>query len=179
MNCTHILTKSFARAATLAGCLGLASVAAAQAPNSLSETYDAWTIQCQAVASPDGLSRQCQMSQELRQKETGQRVMMMAMTMSPDQATNVTIIAPFGLKLSGGIRIAIGEEQMVESGFNTCLPVGCVARMPLEQAALDRFRLEQSLRVMTVSENGRPLQTPMSLMGFSAAHDRLAQLAQE
>ena len=88
-----------------------------QIPTTLSETYDAWTVQCANTMEGEQARRTCQMSQELLQQESRQRLLLFAITKKGESSAKATMIMPFGLLLSEGVRVQIAEKELVGALF--------------------------------------------------------------
>ncbi|WP_171182194.1 invasion associated locus B family protein [Ruegeria sp. HKCCD8929] len=152
------------------------TASSAQEPNSLSETYGSWTLQCKTVAASDNSSsdRICQVSQELIQAETGNRVISAAFTTDPPK---ITLITPFGLLFTEGVRLSVAEKDLPVASFTTCLSsIGCIAERQLNAEEMVSLRSSQTLTLLMVSRNGQKLQANLSLDGFRDASTRLANL---
>jgi invasion protein IalB len=147
-----------------------------QGPTSLSETYDAWTVQCANQQQGDRTQRICQMMQELLQQETRQRVMTFAIGKTENGA-KATLILPFGLLLSEGFRVQVGEEEVLRGSYRTCLPAGCLAEIDLVEEMITKLGGAETATVTMTANNGQPVKTDISLEGFKAAYERLTGLA--
>lgn len=147
-----------------------------QAPTTLSETYDAWTVQCVNKVDGENTQRTCQMSQELMQQNTRQRVLTFAIGKS-DQSSKATLVLPFGLLLSEGVRIQIAEEEILRGTFRTCLPAGCVVELDLPDEAIQKLQGAPTASVLMTANSGQPVKTDISLKGFSSAFQRLTELS--
>lgn len=148
----------------------------AQAPSALSETYEAWTVQCANRVEGEQSQRTCQMSQELLQQGTGQRVLMVAIG-NTDQGAKATMVLPFGLRLSDGVIVNIAEEEVLRGAYRTCLPAGCVTEFDLPEDLLGKLAIAEAASVMMTADNGQPVKTDVSLKGFKPAYQRLVELA--
>ena len=153
----------------------------AQGPSSLTETYGAWTVQCQnAETETEGSPRRaCQVSQELRQSATGTRIVLVAFTAPQDGEgpAQVTIVTPFGLLLPEGLSLKIGEADFLEIPFKTCLQgVGCLAESVLSEAQFDALAAGRALNLGMVAANSQKLRTIMVLEGLGPAFERLQAL---
>lgn len=146
-------------------------------PTTLSETYDTWTVQC-ATAQAEGqpAQRQCQMSQELLQQESRQRMMLFAVTKG-ETDPKATLILPFGLLLSEGVRIEVAEKELARGAFRTCFPAGCIVEVDLPAAAIAQLQAGETASVFMTAVTGQSVKTDLSLKGFSAAYKRLLALA--
>ena len=119
----------------------------------------------------------CEMAQELSQAVAKQRVLTFAMQVKPDGTAELTMIRPFGLRLSDGIAIDLAATRLVQSGFRTCLPQGCIATGALDAAMIDRLSAGNPATVrMAADAGGQPLALEVSLNGFAAAWTRLVEL---
>ena len=170
-------------AATL-GSLALALPASAQeseGPDRLNETYRDWVVQCvtQAVSQPqDGAAstRVCEMVQQLSQRESGQRVLTVGLRRTEGGGTAMTVIAPFGVLLSDGVRIRLEDTDVIQMGFLTCLSNGCIANADLESDAVAAMERGTGATVRMQTLQGQALDLEVSLMGFTAAMNRLRSL---
>ncbi len=122
------------------------------------------------------------MSQELRNTDSGQRVLALALpaVAAPDGA-NALIVAPFGLKLVAGITVEIDGTALVEAPFYTCLPVGCLVQLRLDSGQINRLGQGQTATVIMTAADAAdgddPVRLNISLDGFSEAYDRLTGAA--
>jgi invasion protein IalB len=142
-------------------------------PDTLQETYRDWVVRCEIGADA---ARICDMSQDLSQTQTGQRVLSVALRRGTDGAAALTVIAPFGLRLADGVAIDVDGADLVAIPFRTCLPLGCVATTALDAAAIDSLSAGTAAEVTLVSDNGEVLPLAVSLAGFANAWARLGTL---
>jgi len=148
-------------------------------PDTVSETYGDWTVRCSPDTSraelPPALA--CETSQELWQSESGQRLIAITLRRSDDGTRGtLTILAPFGLLLAAGLQIAVQDEVLVEMGFRTCLPAGCIAIAELEDATVEAMAQASQITInMTAAATGEPVMVPLLTQGFAAAWARLAR----
>ncbi|WP_018431342.1 invasion associated locus B family protein [Hoeflea sp. 108] len=170
----HLLLALIATASTTAAMAQ--STGDVQGPSALSETYEAWTVQCANRMEGEQAKRSCQMSQELLQQGTGQRVLMFALG-NTGQGAKATMVLPFGLRLSDGVRVSIAEEEVLRGAFRTCLPAGCVADIDLAEELLGKLANAETASVLLTADNGQPVKTDVSLKGFKPAYQRLVALA--
>lgn len=155
----------------------IAQEAAPPSPSMLSETYGAWTVQCVNATEGDQPGRACQMSQELLQQETRQRVLLFALSME-GEAARATLVMPFGLLLSDGVRLELAETELLSGTFRTCLPAGCIVEIDVPATAIEQLQTGENVTVAMTSMAEQPVRTDMSLEGFTAAYQRLVALSQ-
>jgi invasion protein IalB len=137
-------------------------------PPTLSETYDAWTVQCATTGQGDQQRRQCQMTQELLQQESRQRMLLFAIIKGEGNA-KATLVLPFGLLLSEGIRIDIGQQEFARGSVKTCFPAGCIVEIELPQEAVAELQAGSTASVFMTAINNQSIKTDVSLKGFGAA----------
>jgi len=149
-------------------------------PSSLTESYADWMVRCTTPVAIEGgapAERMCEMIQELRQPEGGKRVL--AISLRPAEggkSGRATIVAPFGLLLSDGIRLEINETTLFSAGFQTCLPNGCLAGGDLASDAIATLANGEQAKAVMTALNGAPLNVNVPLAGFEAAWNRLLEL---
>lgn len=161
--------------AVLTFTLGLASPLSANAeatPDALTERYRDWTVQC---VTPEGDARRCFMAQVLAQDS--KRILQVEFTLAGGEPTMV-ILAPLGLLLTAGARLAIDDNPPRTLPFRTCLPTGCLVPDTPGETVLSSLRRGRSMAVTLVAaQNEEEIALTVSLAGFSAAYDRLIALS--
>lgn len=156
--------------------LGGNAALAQEGPSSFSETYGDWVVSCQQAQT--GLF--CEMSQELRQQETNQRVLRAGLVATEGGQTIGTFIVPFGLSIADGAAMLVDEDRPIGSmGFRTCIPAGCVLRTSFGEDALTTLEAGAQLQIILQRLDGaEALSISLSLTGFTAALGRLQGLAE-
>ena len=145
-------------------------------PDALSETYGDWVVVCNRAPSADNQPgpRLCEMTQELRQQEGGQRVLSLALR--PEEnvgAAFLTLLTPFGMKLSDPVALEIDGATVLQAPFHTCVPAGCVVQARIDPTALDIISTGEAALVRLPTMAGEPFQVTISLLGFTSAWTRL------
>ena len=158
-----------------------AQEAAAEGPTSLTETYRDWVVRCVTQPALEGqaaTARICEMTQELRQQDSGQRVLALSVIQSADDAdtASLTLVSPFGLLLSAGIQIEVTETRLLDMEFRTCLPAGCIALSVLTADQISALAAGDIATVVLTDTNGQSLRLDVSLAGFTAAWNRIKNL---
>lgn len=167
-------------------CLVLAPVmgAAQDAPDALTENYRDWVLICQNSANAETVQtgRLCEITQELRQAESGQRVLRITLTQSSDPSEDgvtLTLITPLGVRLADGVSLTLAEDDVAGAAFQTCLPAGCIATATLSPGIMERLARGGTATIGMFSTSGDRAQFEISLQGLSAAWRRLTALVQE
>ncbi|HWK42690.1 MAG TPA: invasion associated locus B family protein [Croceibacterium sp.] len=142
------------------------------------ETFEDWQTVC---AVRDG-KRLCAVIQERAASQAGsdltQRIFAIELKPEGDGAAG-TLILPFGLDLTQGVTLVLGEGQAGPAQpFRTCLPSGCIVSLQFGPEALVRLRTAGTLelRVTALADDAQKT-LPVSLKGFGAAFDRARELA--
>ncbi len=155
----------------LATALALPGRAQAQEPDSRSETYGQWTVQCETTET----AQQCWMAQQVRD-DNGNRLVQLEVGILGDQPRMV-LIAPFGLLLAEGAGLVIDGTPLQTLSVRTCLPAGCLFNAEPDAAFLGAFREGETLTIRLVAvEGSTPFNVELGLAGFAGAYDRLSAL---
>lgn len=144
-------------------------------PDTLTETYSAWTVQCRAG---EDKQRQCAMTQMLTREEGGERLLLVELAIGEDKQPSMTILTPFGLQVARGAQLRTDEDEPRNLEFFTCVPTGCILRQTLGEPELAALRRGAVLTAnFIIARGGEPFALQVSLEGFSAAYRRLVELA--
>lgn len=177
-----VLRGASLSALLLAGLVALAPQARAQetGPDSLRENFRDWAVNCEtmpaeAVNNPG--ARVCEMVQQIDHQESGQRVLAFSVRINDAGQPIAVLVAPFGLRLSEGLRLRVGEQQVAQFGFDTCLPEGCLGIAPMDAGQISTLQNGSEGSVVMVSRQGEAVAVPISLMGFTAGLERLRALS--
>lgn len=152
----------------------------ATAPDRMQETYRDWILRCEAPEMPDETpaAQSCEIVQELFQTETNQRLLSVTLQ-AADGGAEMLLVTPFGLRLADGVTIAVDEETLAQVAFFTCLPQGCIATGELDADMLARLAPSETAEILMAGQGGGEVSISVSLNGFAAAWDRLAELRGE
>ena len=142
-------------------------------PDALRETFRDWMVQCQQVEEE---GRACEMIQQVTHGEQQQRVMLISLRMDTETRVIGLILTPFGLRLSDGVKVTVGETALAEYDFDTCLADGCVVVAAFGDSEIQAMRAGIDGTISMTARNGNPVALPVSFLGFSAALDRLQTL---
>ena len=164
----------------LIGYLLMSTSSIAETPSELvSETYQDWIVRCSSIIDNGKAVTFCEMSQDLRHSESGQRVLAIGIQDGGSGDSGIaTVIAPFGLRLSSGLDILVPGRERIKTPFETCMPTGCIARVAFDQETLEAFKRGVSADiVVTANASGEDVTINLSLAGFTAAWNRLRELS--
>jgi len=140
--------------------------------NIASPAGEPWTVHCNAAsrtAQPD-----CRMEQRAVVIESGQLLMQVTIRVPADTRQPVMMLqAPFGPFLPAGIILDVDEADPLKLDFQTCDLQGCYAGGQVSEELLAAMFRGQHLNVAIQSLNKQPIKVPMSLIGFTAAYERI------
>jgi len=141
--------------------------------SSLQESYGDWRVACIVRAA----EKLCSLSQQHNQ-QNGQRIIAIEIIPAEEQASNGTLILPFGLNLPAGVTLAIDDEPVGGAlSFSTCLPAGCIVPLTLDASIIDRLNAGGALKFGAVANGtAASLSFSISLQGFAAAMARTREL---
>lgn len=146
-------------------------------PQQLSETYGAWTVRCQSrAAESTALEPECEVFQQRIQNETGQMVASVAYRILPEDQAIAVVFAPFGLRLSEGVRVESADETLWSGEFQTCVPSGCISVPQLDLEQMNAVLEADTAQLTFVSNEGQKMNIAIDTSGFPDAWQRLKTL---
>ncbi len=150
---------------------------AATLPNgasAINETYGDWTVDCRIANG----QRLCVLLQSQGNSQTGQRVFAIELRAPKAGRAEGTILFPFGMKLESGAVLRLDDKDLGQGlRFSTCLAQGCLLPISLPTVATDAMKAGKTLTVAALNlSNNEPVSFNVSLAGFGAALDRIAQI---
>lgn len=166
-----------AQPAPAAPSVGQPTTKAATLPNgasAINETYGDWTVDCRIANE----QRLCVLLQSQGNSQTGQRVFAIELRAPKDGRAEGTILFPFGMKLENGAVLRLDDKNLGQGlRFSTCMAQGCLLPISFPTVATDAMKAGKALTVAALNlSNGEPVSFNVSLTGFGAAFDRLAQI---
>jgi len=140
-------------------------------PSTASFGFDAWLVRCQAVKEDVG----CGISQQILDQRSRQPILQLILGRAPSgKGHQFVIVMPLGVTVPPGIAIQIGDTKRTVA-FTQCLPGGCVAPLPVDDAFLDVLKSNTEGRVGVVDRRGQTVAVPFSLKGFVGAFDKMEE----
>lgn len=166
-----------APAASAAPSVSQPAASAATLPNgasAINETYGDWTVDCRIAEG----RRLCVLLQSQGNSQTGQRVFAIELRAPKDGRAEGTILFPFGMKLENGAVLRLDDKDLGQGlRFSTCLAQGCLLPVSFPKIATDAMKAGKALTVAALNlSNAEPVLFNVSLTGFGAALDRVAQI---
>jgi invasion protein IalB len=136
---------------------------------------NAWSVSCASGAS--GSALECQMSQNLTESKTGQRVLTVTIRKQPkDGALAMLLALPHGLFIPAGATYQIDSGEKKTVAIQTSDQNGAYAAVPLSADLVKVLKTGTNLNIGMESVTRKAVTIPVSLNGFTAAIDKLAAI---
>lgn len=131
-----------------------------------------WVVNCSSGST--GTELQCQVSQNLTESKSGQRVLTVTVRRQQGASGFAMLLAlPHGLFLPSGVSYQIDSGQKAIVAIQTSDQNGAYAALPLAPELLKTMRSGATLNIGMETVSRKPVAIPVSLKGFSAAIDKL------
>jgi len=132
----------------------------------------AWVVNCSTGSG--GVAFECQMSQNLTEAKTGQRVLTVTVRKQPsDGSLAMLFVLPHGLFLPAGATYQVDGGQTVAVAIQTSDQNGAYAAVPMNADFIGALKKGTSLTVGMESVTRKPVRIPVTLTGFTAAMEKL------
>ncbi|MGN6305569.1 MAG: invasion associated locus B family protein [Mesorhizobium sp.] len=136
------------------------------------ERDNPWVVNCSTGTT--GTTLECQVSQNLSEAKTGQRVLTVTVRRQNDSAALAMILAlPHGLYLPAGASYQIDAGQKATVAIQTSDQNGAYAALPLSTELLAAMKTGTNLNIGMETATRKPITIPVTLAGFTAAIDKL------
>jgi invasion protein IalB len=129
-----------------------------------------WASRCAANGRQDPLD--CSISQRAVTKQ-GQLVGSVTIRAIAGSDPLMIVSVPLGLYLGAGVSFDVDGANAQQLELETCDRAGCYAQLKLSEGNLNAFRGGQALDIVFQNLNRQPVKLPMSLVGFTAAYDKV------
>ncbi|HJT42522.1 MAG TPA: invasion associated locus B family protein [Rhizomicrobium sp.] len=176
------MMKSAALGAFTAAMLMAGSAAAQEAPGAPSglgspavKVVGDWQVRCFPVESPNP----CDLFQETVNQNTRQRILTVSLAYAPSNDRHLLqVTVPLEVALQKGMTLQAGGYTSPLLKFRVCTRQGCFVQIIADNAminALAKGGTEGKLNIF--AGDGKSVSLPVSLKGFSAAHDDMVSQA--
>lgn len=129
-------------------------------------SFEDWRVICPPLSEADS---NCSLTSEV---VPGQVQLVLN---DPTLGSRLRVIVPHGVFLDPGLGFSVGDQPLKIYQYETCMPVGCFADVPLDTEMLGYLRNNMNGQVVVVPAEGSPVTVPYSLSGFSEGYDALVQ----
>ncbi|MDN6296783.1 MAG: invasion associated locus B family protein [Halomonas sp.] len=159
------------RTASLLGLMALSPAAFAQdsGPAMNTESFQDWDVNCPVSAS-DGNCAMTQMAKDA----SGEPVLQVVVGNPPQlDSAAITFLTPLGVRLAPGLQLQVDSNEPIGMPYQVCLPQGCRADLPIRPQLLNQLKGGSTATVSMIDPNSQRVDVDVSLMGFSAAKQRI------
>jgi invasion protein IalB len=172
-NSTNYLAKYLALAILAIGAPVAASAQEAEAPPAEAaappEAPPSWAKLCNA--DPASGKQLCLTIQEIR-ADTGQFIASATVrTIDGDAKKSLITAVPPGMLLQPGLRVTIDEGPQQEMKYGICFPNACYGELEINDEFIGKLKAGGRLIITTLNQQGKPVNFPMTLAGFTKAYD--------
>ncbi|WP_259774703.1 invasion associated locus B family protein [Aliiroseovarius crassostreae] len=142
----------------------------------IASTHGEWEVKC--LNNPDG-DDPCQIYQLLKD-EGGNSVAEVSLGKLPEggqAAAGATVVVPLETLLTQQLTISVDGAQTRRYPFRFCSQPGCVANIGFTAAEIAAFKkgAKATVTIVPAAAANQKVNLDMSLTGFTAAYDALAQ----
>jgi invasion protein IalB len=144
------------------------SAAGAKPPTAMAgDSFGDWVYECQAAKDGKG---GCALSQTLVSGDTRKPVVKFNLGRDPQTAIiYLAALLPLGLDLPDGVYGAVDNQRQFSYSVETCLPLGCVARIEADAALISAIKRGKQLKISFRFRGASQATTlPGSLSGIAA-----------
>lgn len=158
----------------------LGPVHAAGLPNgatSLSESYNAWKVNCAAVKAGETSTVRCSIRQSLINQKTRRPVFTIILSVQADESVKGEVIVPLGISLKDGAQMQIDDGPKTDPyTYATCIRRGCLVQFEWNKKTLTSMQSRKIMNVFAKAMNGKELKFGVQLQGLDKALTRVEQL---
>lgn len=141
-------------------------------PRTSSEQVGDWVLRCDPPQG--GQAKQCEMAQILSDKEGKRDLLLMRLGYPPTETEALAlIVVPLDVLLPPGLGLKVDARDPAVIPIRHCDANGCLAPWRPSADDVAAMKAGKELLVLLRNREGKQLGLPVSLKGFSTAHDRL------
>lgn len=141
------------------------------------EQYQDWVVRCQPPPEDAfGAGDLCEMYQQVTHEESGQSVMEVVIGYPQGQDQPVALFnLPLGMRLPPGVQLQVDDNEAIRFPVQLCIRNGCRADVQLDAELVGQMRAGTQATITIADPQGRGVQLPVSLLGFTAALDHVSR----
>ena len=130
--------------------------------------YQDWRVFCPAFKDKDA---SCEMSQDVIDQKANQRVARLIMVRDKSKNMIVAVTVPLQVLLEPGMGLKIGSDQVRVYQYKTCTEEGCLSLVPMDDQVEAALSKAQNASVVVARPDGKAVEIPFSLKGYTDAYD--------
>ncbi|NRG16245.1 invasion associated locus B family protein [Rhizobiales bacterium] len=132
-----------------------------------------WVVNCSEASQ--GTGSRCRMAQNIVVQESGQRLLTVLIEQRPNSEQLALVLAlPHGLFLPAGASLQVDEGDNIALPIQTSDAGGAYAGTAVSQDLIAAMKKGGTLKVSFQTAQRQPVTVPVTLIGFSAAYQKLA-----
>jgi invasion protein IalB len=145
------------------------------------QVFQDWRVQCENAGGAqskagDGQSKHCYMFQSLLLRESGQRLLLFAITTETKDGMPMALVrVPLGVLLPPGLNLQVDDGASKRLPYARCHQQGCDVQFELDKTLMSAMKAGLKAEVTFVDPRRQPVTVPLSLKGFTAALNALAK----
>lgn len=148
-------------------------------PERTTASFGDWTLRCERPDLPAGAPRICEIAQAITVQGQQAPVAQIAFgRIQKSDPLKATIVLPLNVTLTSPVMLATGEKDSkpLDASWQRCLPIGCLAELPLRDELLRRLRgISEAGAILFKDASGRDIRLPLSFRGLAQALDALSR----
>jgi invasion protein IalB len=164
-----VLTAAFA--GLMLGCTAASAQQAPAAPGRPDvKTVGDWMVRCFPVDNPNP----CDMFQEQVRgdEQSRQRVLTFSLAFVPSMNRHILqITVPLDVAIQKGVTVQADTYTSPVMKYRMCNREGCFVQLAPDNATVEALAKATNAKINIVADGGKAFALPLSLKGFSAAHD--------
>ena len=129
-----------------------------------------WVVNCMSTQA----GFDCSASQAFFVKETGQRLLSMAVRVPPNNDPDLLLLLPLGIYLPAGVSLQFGKEEAVKKiAIQSCDKNGCRAEYDISNGEIAAMLKGADLTISFQNLEKDPLIIQLPVLGFPAAYAKI------
>ena len=162
--------------------LALGTALAQDAPEQASQprtdvvkTVGDWQVRCFNVQN----GNPCDQFWQQADPRTGQRIVAVSIAYSPTADRHlVVVIVPLGVSIPKGLTIQTDSYTSPQMRYRMCSREGCFVQMVVDNGLIESLaKSGPQAKLNIAGDDGKAYSLPLSLKGFSEAHDAMVSEA--
>jgi invasion protein IalB len=139
------------------------------------KTVGDWQVRCFSVQN----SNPCDMYWQIKNPQTGQRVVEVSIAYSPAADRHLAvIILPLGVSIPKGVVIQTDAYTSPALKYRMCSRDGCFVQTVIENPVIESIaKSGPQAKINIAGDDGKAYTLPLSLNGFAGAHDEMVSQA--
>jgi invasion protein IalB len=136
-------------------------------PTTTIRIYADWRLACPNNSEDTST---CELRQDVLDDKTKSEIAQLSLIRVKGK-NELYVTVPFNVLLEPGIALSLGSEKPRLYPYEVCNSVGCLVKVPVDDALINAIRNAPQARVLLAGLDGKPVGLPFSLKGFGDGVD--------